>query len=93
MRAVIYDEFEKLATIENVPDPTPEVHGVVLRVKATGLCNGGQPGLSICNLLINSGKLHPQRLIGKTICLEASPKELSNMNNFDNTGVTVIDKF
>jgi len=38
MRAVIYDEFEKLPTIGNVTDPTTEVHGVVLRVKATGLC-------------------------------------------------------
>ncbi|MDX2499187.1 MAG: zinc-dependent alcohol dehydrogenase family protein [Deltaproteobacteria bacterium] len=44
MRAVIYDEFEKLPTIENVPDPTPEAHGVVLRVKATGLCRSDWHG-------------------------------------------------
>ena len=43
--------------------------------------------------MINSGKLNPQKLIGKTICLEESPKELSDMNNFHNTGVTVINKF
>jgi alcohol dehydrogenase len=44
MRAVIYDEFEKLPTIENLPDPTPEAHGVVLRVKATGLCRSDWHG-------------------------------------------------
>jgi alcohol dehydrogenase len=44
MRAVIYDEFEKLPTIEDVPDPTPDKHGVVLRVKATGLCRSDWHG-------------------------------------------------
>lgn len=38
MRAVFYEEFAKLPTIENVPDPTPTERGVVIRVKATGLC-------------------------------------------------------
>ena len=44
MRAVIYDEFEKLPAIEDVPDPTPDEHGVVLRVKATGLCRSDWHG-------------------------------------------------
>ena len=44
MKAVIYDEFAKLPTIENVPDPNPEKHGVVLRVKATGLCRSDWHG-------------------------------------------------
>ena len=44
MRAVIYDEFEKLPTIEDVPDPTPDEDGVVLRVKATGLCRSDWHG-------------------------------------------------
>lgn len=43
--------------------------------------------------MISSGKLQPQRLIGKTISLEESLEELVNMNNFTGTGVTVIDKF
>ena len=43
--------------------------------------------------MINSGKLHPQKLIGKTISLDESAEELSNMNNFTGTGVTVINKF
>ncbi len=44
MRAVIYDEFAKLPTIEDLPDPMPEAHGVVLRVKATGLCRSDWHG-------------------------------------------------
>ena len=44
MRAVIYHEFAKLPTIEEVPDPNPEENGVVLRVKATGLCRSDWHG-------------------------------------------------
>ncbi len=44
MKAVFYDEFAKLPTIEELPDPTPEDHGVVLRVKATGLCRSDWHG-------------------------------------------------
>jgi alcohol dehydrogenase len=38
MRAAVYEEFSTPLTIKNVPDPTPEDDGVVLEVKATGLC-------------------------------------------------------
>ena len=44
MRAVYYEEFAKLPRIENLPDPTPPEHGVVLRVKATGLCRSDWHG-------------------------------------------------
>jgi alcohol dehydrogenase len=43
--------------------------------------------------MILSGKLQPQKLIGKTITLEESLEELVNMNSFAGTGVTVIDRF
>jgi alcohol dehydrogenase len=42
--------------------------------------------------MIRAGKLHPQKLIGKTINLEQAPEELMQMDNFTNTGVTVIDR-
>ena len=44
MRAVVYREFAKLPSIENVADPTPKSHGVVLRVKATGMCRSDWHG-------------------------------------------------
>jgi alcohol dehydrogenase len=44
MRAVVYEEFAELPTIQFVPDPDPQEHGVVLRVKATGLCRSDWHG-------------------------------------------------
>ncbi|HUT34119.1 MAG TPA: zinc-dependent alcohol dehydrogenase family protein [Planctomycetota bacterium] len=43
--------------------------------------------------MITSGKLRPDRLIGKTVSLEESLKELETMDTFSGTGVTVIDRF
>ena len=43
--------------------------------------------------MISSGKLNPGLLIGKTIQLEEAPKELGQMDKFDNIGITIIDKF
>jgi alcohol dehydrogenase len=44
MKAVIFREYAKLPAIENLPDPRPQTHGVVLRVKATGLCRSDWHG-------------------------------------------------
>ncbi len=43
--------------------------------------------------MINTGKLHPERLIGKTITLEESLNELVTMDQFNSVGVMVINKF
>lgn len=43
--------------------------------------------------MIKSGKLRPEKLIGKTISLEDSIRELVNMNKFAGSGVTVINEF
>jgi alcohol dehydrogenase len=39
---------------------------------------------------ISSGKMHPEKLLGKIISLEESCTELTDLNSFRNTGVTVI---
>lgn len=44
MKAVIYEAFSALPHLRNVPDPTPEVHGVVVRVMATGVCRSDWHG-------------------------------------------------
>jgi alcohol dehydrogenase len=44
MRAAVYREFAEPLTIQNVPDPSPSDGGVVLRVKATGLCRSDWHG-------------------------------------------------
>ena len=43
--------------------------------------------------MIQTGKLRPEKLIGKTIGLDQAPRELADMNNFSGTGVTVINRF
>jgi alcohol dehydrogenase len=44
MRAAVYEEFAKPLTIQNVPDPIPPNSGVVIRVKANGLCRSDWHG-------------------------------------------------
>ncbi len=43
--------------------------------------------------MIAAGDLAPERLIGKTICLEEAIAELTSMNSFDTSGVAVITEF
>jgi alcohol dehydrogenase len=44
MRAVHYEEFCKAPKIATVVDPSPSLHGVVVRVEATGLCRSDWHG-------------------------------------------------
>jgi alcohol dehydrogenase len=39
---------------------------------------------------ISSGKMSPEKLLGKTITLEESCQALTDLNSFRDTGVTVI---
>jgi alcohol dehydrogenase len=43
--------------------------------------------------MIRAGKLQPAKLVGRTISLDDAVTELTNMDNFSGTGVTVIDRF
>jgi alcohol dehydrogenase len=43
--------------------------------------------------MIKSGKLTPEKLIGKEINLEQSIDALVKMDSFETTGVTVVSKF
>ena len=44
MRAVVYENFRELPSVETVPDPSPPPHGAVVRVEATGLCRSDWHG-------------------------------------------------
>ncbi|MFT4832932.1 MAG: D-arabinose 1-dehydrogenase-like Zn-dependent alcohol dehydrogenase [Psychroserpens sp.] len=44
MRAAIFENFQGPITVQNVADPTPKEHGVVIKVKATGLCRSDWHG-------------------------------------------------
>jgi alcohol dehydrogenase len=43
--------------------------------------------------MIRTGRLRPERLIGKTVSLEEGIEELVHMDRFKTTGVTVIKSF
>ncbi len=43
--------------------------------------------------MIKSGKLHPEKLIERTISLQESTTALPNMSAFENKGILVIDTF
>ncbi len=43
--------------------------------------------------MIKSGKVQPERMIGKTISLEEVPETMVNMDKFENLGITVINRF
>jgi alcohol dehydrogenase len=44
MRAVIFEQFAGPITVQHVPDPTPALDGVVVRVKSTGICRSDWHG-------------------------------------------------
>jgi alcohol dehydrogenase len=44
MKAVYYEKFRTLPTIETLPDPEPSEGGVVIKVEATGLCRSDHHG-------------------------------------------------
>ncbi|MDQ0512136.1 zinc-dependent alcohol dehydrogenase family protein [Ancylobacter amanitiformis] len=44
MKAVVYEAFGQAPELRNVADPTPEPHGVVVKVEATGVCRSDWHG-------------------------------------------------
>ncbi|MCE8004049.1 zinc-dependent alcohol dehydrogenase family protein [Billgrantia ethanolica] len=44
MKAVVYEAFAAPPQIQQLPDPTPEAHGVVVKVMATGVCRSDWHG-------------------------------------------------
>lgn len=44
MKAVYYEEFNQLPVVTDLPDPTPDDNGVVVKVLATGLCRSDWHG-------------------------------------------------
>ncbi len=44
MKAVLFEKFQDAPKVVNVEDPTPEAHGVVLKVEATGVCRSDWHG-------------------------------------------------
>lgn len=44
MKAVLYEKFEEAPKVVTLDDPTPDTHGVVIKVEATGVCRSDWHG-------------------------------------------------
>lgn len=44
MKALVYEQFQRLPQLQTVPDPKPVPDGVVIRVEASGLCRSDWHG-------------------------------------------------
>jgi Zn-dependent alcohol dehydrogenases len=44
MKALVYDQFKGPLTVKDVPQPTPPDTGVVIEVKAAGICRSDWHG-------------------------------------------------
>ncbi len=44
MKAVLFEKFQEAPKLVNLDDPTPETHGVVIKVEATGVCRSDWHG-------------------------------------------------
>nr|WP_299486049.1 zinc-dependent alcohol dehydrogenase family protein [uncultured Allomuricauda sp.] len=44
MKAIVFEEFQGVLTLKDVPEPTPSDDGVVIKVNATGLCRSDWHG-------------------------------------------------
>jgi alcohol dehydrogenase len=44
MKAVLFEHFQQAPKLTTLPDPTPDAHGVVIKVEATGVCRSDWHG-------------------------------------------------
>ena len=44
MKAAVYEQFGVAPVVTHLPDPTPEAHGVVIGVEASGVCRSDHTG-------------------------------------------------
>jgi D-arabinose 1-dehydrogenase-like Zn-dependent alcohol dehydrogenase len=75
MKAAVMRAFSEPLQVEDVPDPSPSPDGVVVEVRATGVCRSDP-----CR--------HGH--IGRTIGLADAGAELAAMGDFAQRGVSVI---
>ena len=64
MKAVIYEKFGLVPTIQNLPDPTPAAHGVVIKVEASGVCRSDYSGWKGHDPVINLPHVPGHELAG-----------------------------
>jgi len=87
MRAAVYEKFQGKISIQQVADPTPKNHGVVLKVKATGLCRSDWHGWMGHDQDIQLPHVPGHELAGTIIALG---KDVFNFNIGDRVTVPFV---
>lgn len=87
MKAAIYDKFQEAIRIKNVMDPNPKDHGVVIKVKATGLCRSDWHGWMGHDADISLPHVPGHELAGE---IEAIGKEVQNFKVGDRITVPFV---
>ncbi len=87
MKAVLFEKFQEPPKVVSVDDPTPEAHGVVLKVEATGVCRSDWHGWMGHDSDIGLPHIPGHELAGT---VEAVGKDVSNWNVGDRVTVPFI---
>lgn len=87
MKAVIYDAFNAPPQLRHVADPTPEPHGVVIQVKATGVCRSDWHGW-----VGHDADIHPPHVPGHELAgiVAAVGKDVTRWNIGDRVTVPFV---
>ena len=64
MKAVIYEKFGVAPTLQDLDDPAPEIHGVVIKVEASGVCRSDYSGWKGHDPVINLPHVPGHELAG-----------------------------
>lgn len=87
MKAVIYEAFHAPPQLKNVPDPNPETHGVVVQVKATGVCRSDWHGW-----VGHDADIHPPHVPGHELAgvVAAVGKDVTKWQSGDRVTVPFV---
>lgn len=87
MKAVLFEKFEETPKVVTVDDPTPEVHGVVIKVEATGVCRSDWHGWMGHDTDIDLPHIPGHELAG---IVEAVGKDVTNWKVGDRVTVPFV---
>src|SRR3954447_2754142 len=89
MKAALYENFQQPLTIQNVPDPVTTKNGVVLRVKACGICRSDWHGWMGNDPDIRLPHVPGHELSGEIVAIGSQLSE-SDLNTGDRVTVPFV---
>jgi alcohol dehydrogenase len=78
MKALVYRQFQQPPRVETVPDPSPLEHGIVVKVKASGLCRSDWHGWMGYDKDITLPHVPGHEFAGEVVACGSGIKNLKN---------------